>query len=52
MCYIGVDVGTQKSVNVKRIRYFPYHAWAIVSNYMKGAVFEGSVDGITYTKLG
>lgn len=39
VCYIGVDVGNKKLVNVKRIRYFPYHAWAIVSNYLRGAVF-------------
>lgn len=39
VCYIGLDVGNKKLVNVKRIRYFPYHAWAIVSNYLRGAVF-------------
>lgn len=51
-CYIGLDVGEKRLVNINRIRYFPYHAWNIVSNYLKGAIFEGSVDGITYIKLG
>lgn len=34
-----------------RIRYFPYYKWTIAASFIKGAVFEGSLDGNTYTQI-
>ena len=39
-------------VDIDRIRYFPYNQWTIASHYLHDAVFEGSVDGVSYTTLG
>lgn len=51
MCYIGFDVGAGNLARVTRIRYFPYYKWTIAAKYIKGAVFEGSLDGTTYTQI-
>lgn len=51
VCYIGLDVGAGKLARITRIRYFPYYKWTIAANYIKGAVFEGSLDGTTYTQI-
>lgn len=48
-CYIGIDVGESKLIDIRRIRYFPYYKWEIVSKYLKGATIEGSNNGINYT---
>ncbi len=39
LCYIGLDVGIQRLVNVKRIRYFPNYKWNVAANYIKDAIF-------------
>lgn len=52
VCYIGLDAGVGKVVNVRRIKYFPYYRWTIAANFIKGAIFEGSNDGTSYTTLG
>lgn len=51
VCFIGLDAGVGKVVKVTRIRYFPYYKWTIAANFIKGAVFEGSLDGTTYTQI-
>lgn len=51
VCYIGLDVGAGKLARITRIRYFPYYKWNIAARYIKGAVFEGSLDGSTYTQI-
>lgn len=48
-CYIGVDLGEGKRALINRVRYFPYSKWTIAAKYIKGAVIEASVDGVTYT---
>jgi len=37
-CYIGIDAGEHKLVNVRRVRYFPYYGWTIAASYIKGAI--------------
>lgn len=51
VCYIGLDVGVGRVVNVGMVRYFPYYKWAIAAMYIKGAVIEGSTDGTAYTTI-
>lgn len=51
-CYIGIDAGAGKVVDITRIRYFPYYKWSIAAKYIKGAAFEASKDGTTYTQIG
>ena len=51
-CYIGVDFGAGKAVQIDRIRFFPTVSWLSVSKYLLGAVFEASADGTTYTEVG
>lgn len=51
VCYIGLDVGVSKLVQATRIRFFPYYKWTIAASYIKGAVFEGSLDGTAYTTI-
>lgn len=47
-----MDFGAGKSVNIKRVRYFPTMSWVIAGQYILGAKFEASNDGVTYTEVG
>lgn len=47
-----MDIGENKLVKVTRIRYFPYYKWTIAAQYIAGAVFEGSIDGVNYSQIG
>ena len=51
-CYIGVDVGSELRLELTRIRYFPNSEWMVVADYLLGATFEASEDGVTYTTIG
>ncbi len=48
-CYIGVDFGI--GVQISKITYFPNPNWDIASKYIKGGVFEASIDNSTWTLL-
>lgn len=50
-CYIGIDVGSDLVLELSRIRYFPNSRWMVVSNYLVGASFEGSNDGVVWAKI-
>jgi len=50
-CYVGLDFGVGKKVDIRRVRYYPYQAWKSAIAYMKGAKFTVSNDGTTYTTL-
>lgn len=47
-CFVGIDVGSELSLNLTRIRYFPNGKWLIAANYLIGATFEASKDGTNY----
>ena len=51
VCYIGLDAGAGKVINIRRVRYFPYYKWAVAAKFIKGAVIEGSNDGSSFTVL-
>lgn len=50
-CYIGMDFGEGNLVKIDRVRYIPTTEWILAVSYIKGAIFEASVDGSTYTEL-
>jgi hypothetical protein len=51
ICYIGINVGNEMTLNLNRIRFFPYSQWLIASQYLTGAHFEASNDGNTWTTI-
>jgi hypothetical protein len=50
-CFIGLDLGEGRISKLNKIRYFPYYKWARTSDYITGAIFEASVDGVNYTQI-
>lgn len=44
-CMVGIDIGEGKAALLERVRYFPQHSWHSAQSYLKGGVFEASVDG-------
>jgi len=51
-CFVGIDIGEGKLAKITKIKYFPYYMWARSSDYISGGVFEASVDGINFRKIG
>jgi IPT/TIG domain len=47
-CNVGIDMGVDVVAQVTRVRYFPNFA---KSSVMRGGVFEGSMDGVSYVAL-
>lgn len=48
-CYVGVDFGADTVANISSINYMGNPNWAITSNMLTGAVFEGSNDQSTWS---
>lgn len=50
-CFLGYDFGSSQQAHIKKIRYFPNIAWKSAADYLSGAMFKGSNDGINYVTI-
>lgn len=50
-CYVGVDFGVDTVANISSINYMGNPNWAITSNMLTGAIFEGSNDLSTWSTI-
>ena len=47
-CFLGIDVGSQLTLNLTRLRFFPNSNWIIAANYLVGATIQASNDNTNY----
>ena len=45
-------MGEGRQSKIKKVKFFPSQDWTITSEYIQGAVIEGSTDGSFYTEIG
>lgn len=50
-CYVGVDFGVDTVANISSISYMGNPNWAITSNMLTEAVFEGSNDQFSWSTI-
>ncbi len=50
-CQIGVYFGNQHLIEINRIRFYPNKTWDKPGGYLKGALFQGSSNNITWETI-
>lgn len=50
-CWIGTDFGAQFYAGISQIKYVPNPKWAVASEKLGGALFEGSNDGSNWETI-